>query len=241
MHDAWTWLVSDRSLPYRIAVGVSIFATLAIVDLRRNGSRATRWCEYAFLLACVLLAMTYGIVNDLITSRISPEYFLYFKGALDRVSNDAAMNPEAHRGELDMQAVRIGALATWTAGLVAGAFVLVANSFGGWPRLSMRRLAWFVPPIFIAAIVGAIALGVLGGKGGLIGMGDFREMVARDEFRPFRLMCVYGIHLGGYVGWLLGLIAAILMTLQARRERAGGRQSSAASPVPSVPAEASRE
>ena len=214
----WTWLISDRSLPYRIAVGVLIFATLAIVDLRRNGSRATRWREYVFLLACVVAAMTYGIVNDLITSRISPEYFLYFKGALERVSNDAAMNPEAHRGELDLQAVRIGALATWTAGLIAGAFVLVANSLGRWPRLSMRQLAWFVPPIFIAAIIGAIALGVLGAKGGLISLGDFREMVARDEFRPFRLMCVYGIHLGGYAGSLAGLIAAIALIARRRRQ-----------------------
>lgn len=218
MQDAWSWLVSDRSLPYRITIGASIFAVLAIVDLRRNGQAATRWREYAFLLSCVAIAIVYGITNDLITSRISPEYFLFFKGAVEHVSNEAAASPEAHRGELDLQAMRIGTLATWTAGLIAGAFLLIANSFGGWPRLSMKQLARYVPLLFVAAIICAIALGVVGGKGGLLWTSaDFREMVARDEMRPFRVMCVYGIHLGGYVGSLAGLLLSIVLVLRARR------------------------
>lgn len=214
-----SWLVSDDSLPYRIGAGALIFITLALFDVYKNRSRATRWREYAFLLACVAIAIVYGVTNDLITSRISPEYFLYFKGAVEHVSNEAAANPELHRGELDLQAIRIGTLATWTAGLIAGAFLLLANTIGNWPRLQMRRLARFVPLIFIAAIVCAIALGFIGGRGGLAwSSADFREMIARDEMRPYRVMCVYGIHLGGYAGSLLGLLIAMARVLWIRRK-----------------------
>lgn len=216
MRDAWSWIVSDGSLPFRIAAGVLIFATMAIVELRRKGKAAKRWREYAFLLGCVAIAIVYGITNDLVTSRISPEYFLFFKGAAERVSAEAAANPELHRAELDWQAVRIGTLATWTAGLLAGAFLLIANSFGRWPRLSMRRMARYVPIIFAAAIVGGVLLGIVSYRGGLIWMAEFREMVANDEMRPFRVMCTYGIHLGGYIGSLLGLLASIALVIRAR-------------------------
>ena len=62
-------------LPFRLTIGLSIFALLAIVDLHRNGKQARRWREYAFLAAVVAIAMLYGILNDQITSAISWEYF----------------------------------------------------------------------------------------------------------------------------------------------------------------------
>lgn len=164
-----------------------------------------------------MISIVYGITNDLITSRISPEYFLFFKGAADHVSVEAAANPEAHRGELDLQAVRIGTLATWTAGLIAGALLLTANSLGRWPRLRLRALARFVPPIFIAAILGGALLGIIGYQGGLEWMGDFRELIAANEMRPYRLMCTYGIHLGGYVGAGLGLLLGVARVIAERR------------------------
>ena len=47
---------------------------------------------------------------------------------------------------------------------------------------------------------------------------DFHEMLRRDEFRPRRFMLVFGLHLGGYVGALLGTLAAVV---QVRRNRRG--------------------
>jgi hypothetical protein len=216
------WLVSNESLPLRIAVGVVILAIFAVSELRERGWRdARRWREYAFLVASVALAIAYGITNDLITSRISPEYFLFFKGAAERVSNEAAANPALHRGELDLQAIRIGTLATWSAGLIGAALLLTANSIGNWPRPSLRRLARYVALMFALAIVGAVALGIIGYRGGLTWTsGDFAEMVANDEMRPHRLMCTYGIHLGGYLGALLGLLIGIARVLIVRRRRA---------------------
>jgi hypothetical protein len=67
-------------------------------------------------------------------------------------------------------------------------------------------------------------LGVIGYLGGLAPLSeDFREMVRHNEFRPYRFMAVYGIHLGGYVGGALGTILAIISIRRRRRsdERGG--------------------
>jgi hypothetical protein len=42
-------------------------------------------------------------------------------------------------------------------------------------------------------------------------------MLRRDEFRPRRFMLVFGIHLGGYAGALVGTTVACLTV---RRDRA---------------------
>src|SRR5437870_5921444 len=107
------WLLhTDAGLLTRIAVGASIFAVLAMVDLWKHGRAATRWREYGVLLIAVAVAMVYGIVNDLVTSSISWEYFFYGK-RLDRVLSDA-VPPDMAR--LHWEAAKIGMKATWSAG-----------------------------------------------------------------------------------------------------------------------------
>jgi hypothetical protein len=49
-------------------------------------------------------------------------------------------------------------------------------------------------------------------------------MVRRDEFRPYRFMAVFGVHLGGYVGGLAGTIAAAGMIFHKRKTRGFFRQ-----------------
>ena len=207
MGDLWHWIISDRSLPLRIAIGVSIFAVLAILDYRKHREKATRWREYAFLFLCAAFAIGYGILNDLITSRISVEYFLFGKGVAKRVSAEVAANPDAHRGTLDLHAIRIGTVATWSAGLIAGAALLVTNTLGDRPRLRMRQMLWLLPMIALCAIALAVAGAWLGYEGFFARFSEeFAQMLAKDEMRPRRFIAVFGIHLGGYVGALLGLI-----------------------------------
>ena len=43
-------------------------------------------------------------------------------------------------------------------------------------------------------------------------------MVRRNEFRPFRFMAVYGIHLGGYIGGAIGAVMAVISIRFARRQ-----------------------
>lgn len=210
----WRWLTSDTSLAIRAGAGISIFATLAILDYRRKRERATRWREYAFLAICIALAIAYGIANDLITSRISVEYFLFFKGVADRVSGEVAAHPESHRRALDLQAMRIGTLATWSVGLIVGAAMLVTNTVGRSPRLRMRQMLPLVPIIFAAAIASAAILGWLGWTDRLPWI---RENFDEPSLRPQNLRCVYAIHLGGYVGGGVGAAIACGRVVQLRR------------------------
>ena len=46
---------------------------------------------------------------------------------------------------------------------------------------------------------------------------DFIAMVRRDEMRPYRFMAVFGIHLGGYIGGMLGTIIAAWRVNQLRK------------------------
>lgn len=217
MRDAWRWMISDASLPVRIAVGICIFVVLAVVDYRRNRERATRWREYLFLLLCMIAAICYGIVNDLITSRISVEYFLFGKGVAERVGADVIAHPELHRGRLDLEAIRIGTLATWWMGLIVGTAILMTNSVGRRPVLIRRRLVRLLPMIAACAVGCAIVGGVIGASGWLARLSDeFALMVARDQMRPTRYMAVSGIHLGGYLGAFVGFVAACVLIWRRR-------------------------
>jgi hypothetical protein len=209
------WLKSNVSVAARIAGGVIIFAILAVMDLRRRGSEATRWREYLFLLLCVGVAILYGVVNDQITSTISWEYFYYGK-ELDRVLGpDTPPDPL----RLHLQAAMVGIKATWSAGLIVGVALLLANNpRRDRPQLSYRMLARVLVMIFTITACGGIVGGLLGYFGGLTGASaDFVEMTRTNIFRPRRFIATWGVHLGGYVGGLIGVIAGVTYILRRRR------------------------
>src|SRR5437868_15408094 len=129
----WTWWTnSTAGLWARIAIGVLIFAALAWWDYRRNRDQATRWREYLVLVACTLGAMAYGIVNDQITSTISWEYFYYGKDLADTLGPH--LPPDSIK--LHLAAALVGIQATWSAGLIIGVALLVANN----PSKTLPRL-----------------------------------------------------------------------------------------------------
>ena len=186
----------------RIIVGASIFALLASVDLYRNRARATRWREYLFLILCVLAAIIYGIVNDQITSRISWEYFYYAKEL------DAVLGPTIPPDEraLHAQALLVGIKATWWVGLLIGAVMLIANNpRRGRARLSYWKLTQLLGVIFALAALCSALLGWAGYHGWLSNLSSgFHEWWEFDLIRPRQFFCVWGIHLGGYFGGLIG-------------------------------------
>ncbi len=213
---AWKWITStDAGLFARIGAGALVFLVLAVADLRRNGRKATRWREYTFLLFSVSVALTYGLVNDEATVRISPEYFLYGKGLASLV--------DGHPERLPWEAAKVGLKATWTVGLLVGVAMLLANNpDASRPQLPFQRLAKLMPGVIAGAAASALVLGATGYMGGLSYFSeDFREMVRRDEFRPYRFMTVYGIHLGGYIGGLTGTVIAVLSIRRGRHRLTG--------------------
>ncbi len=209
------WLLhTDAGLLTRVAVGVAIFAVLATVDLRRHGRAATRWREYGVLLACVGAALAYGAVNDQVTVTISPEYFLYGK-ELAKVVGD----PPSSAGALRWEAALVGLKATWSAGLLIGVVLLVANNpWRGVPRLANRRLVGLLPVVLLSAATLAVAGGCVGHAGGMTHwQADFEDQVRADLWRPRRYMATWGVHLGGYVGGLLGTVWAAGIVVARRR------------------------
>jgi hypothetical protein len=209
------WLKSDVGLATRIAAGVLIFAALAAVDLRRRGHEATRWRENLFLLLCVGVALLYGAANDQITSTISWEYFYYGK-ELDRVLGP---NTPPDPVRLHLHAALVGMKATWSAGLIVGVALLLANNPRRHrPQLSYATLARVLAMIFAITACCGIIGGLLGYFGGLTWVStDFVEMTRTNIFRPRRFIATWGVHLGGYVGGLVGIIVGVIRIKQMRR------------------------
>jgi hypothetical protein len=211
----WSWwLTSEAGLIARIAVGAGIFVALATIDLVRNGSRATRWREYAFLLAATAFAMLYGMANDRIAVGISWEYFYYGKGLSDQLGPTVPPDTAAiHRA-----AVGVGLRATWTVGLLIGAILLIANN----PRLNRRQVSYrillgMLPLIGVVATFGAGVGGFVGSHGWLNWTNAGLSEIWRDnEFRPTQFLAVYGINLGGYVGGAIGTIIAVFKVWKRR-------------------------
>jgi hypothetical protein len=212
----WNWLIkSGAGTATRISVGAAILLMLALLDLRRNGvAKATRWREYAFLILCVCFAMMYGIINDLITSTISWEYFYYGKELEQKLGPTTPPDPFA----LHVAAMLVGMKATWTAGLLIGAVLLIANNpRRNRPQAPYRALIRMLGVIAGITIPCAIVLGILGSRGALNWISsDFADLFRTNLMRPARFVGVFGIHLGGYAGGLIGLIVSVITLIRIR-------------------------
>jgi hypothetical protein len=213
----WTWWTnSSAGLWTRITIGVLVFAALAGWDYRRNRGQATRWREYLVLVACVLAAMAYGIVNDQITSTISWEYFYYGKDLGDVLGRQIPPDPV----KLHLAASIVGIQATWSAGLIIGVALLLANN----PSKRLARLPNVALlnqlPIVFLITAGAAGIGATLGYTGLLIRfhEDFEWMISANQWRPRRFMAVYGIHLGGYIGALAGIVTAVIIIRRQRRK-----------------------
>jgi hypothetical protein len=180
---------------------------MAWTDWRRHGAAARRWREYLFLIACSVLAMIYAVINDQITSRISWEYFYYGKDLWRELG--PATPPAA--ASLSWGAAKVGLAAGWWVGLLMGAALLMANN----PRIDrlgrvtesmpLPRLFKFAGFAVAAAIVLSILLGYAGYLGWLnLFDSDLGDLWAHDLWHPRRFTCCWGVHLGAYIGALLG-------------------------------------
>ena len=222
----WLWF-SDSGSVVRVACGVTFFIVLTMWDLHRHGRQAQRWREYVLLLSAVAAAVAYGIVNDQVTSAVSWEYFYYGKEGYLALGEQTPPD----RPALCLQAAKVGAKATWTAGLVFGVAILLANNpRRGLPRLGYGRLYRLLPLVLAAAAVCGLAVGLLGYFGAF--SGAFPEIVQAGLWRPRRFMAAWSAHLGGYIGGFAGTAAAVCMVIRQRRRLRAANQSD----PPEVPA-----
>ena len=65
---------------YRIALLLGLMMVVSLVDFYRKGAKAAKYREYGFIIMTGAVGGAIGFVNDLITSSISPAYFILGKG-----------------------------------------------------------------------------------------------------------------------------------------------------------------
>ncbi|HXE51751.1 MAG TPA: hypothetical protein VN541_02005 [Tepidisphaeraceae bacterium] len=208
------WFKSDAGLLARLAIGASIFAILALWDLKRKGPNATRWREYLFLVVAAVASMIYGLAHDFIAASISWEYFYYGKG----ISQALGPHVPPDWWRLHWEACKVGLKATWSAGLIIGVALLIANN----PRKDRRQLpyAWLLRSlifIFMGAAAGSV-LGAALGRHGLLTWTstELRLLVRDDLFRPRELMTAYGMNLGAYAGGIAATMVTVCRILNQR-------------------------
>jgi len=173
-------------------------------------------------------AALYGILNDQITVTLSPEYFSVFKRAQFWDLLEAAGLANA---PTRLQAVLIGAAATWWFGLLLGIIVGVAGVVGRSPRLTTRDFLKAVGLVMLVAACTSLVFGAVGyAQGPVRHAGNDTTIDAAWPFlegiRDTRRAFAVGLwHDGAYLGGLIGTILACFRVHQWRR------RSPAASPA----------
>jgi hypothetical protein len=153
-------------------------------------------------LAGVLAAGCYGVMHDLITFSIGPEYFRNFKFQLFPFADFGW-------GELAFVSL-IGFLGTWWVGLIGG-WMLARRAISSCPKRNRYRR---IGAGFLIVFAAAASAGILGCLYGLWRGPDadysawepVLEQHHVTDAWPF--ICVAYIHNAGYIGALVGLVSA---------------------------------
>jgi hypothetical protein len=180
----------------------------------------SRLAPVAWPVLGALAAALYGILNDQVTVTLSPEYFSVFKRAQFWDLLEAAGLTNA---PTRLQAVLVGAAATWWFGLFLGVIVGVAGVAGRSPRLTTRDFLRAVGLVMLIAVCTSLAFGAVG-----YSLGPVRHPVNEeriDSAWPFlegirdtrRALAVGFWHDGAYLGGLIGTILACFRVRRYRR------------------------
>lgn len=149
-----------------------------------------------------LLAGVYGMVHDQITYSISHDYFTQFKFAQFHYA-DFGWPPRVFVAE-------IGFLATWWVGFIGAWFIarLTVPSFP--PALAFRCTLRGFAVIFAVALTAFVVAYILGMRHGpdYSAWQPLAPRLSNSEMRGF--VQVAYIHNAGYLGGLIGLVAAIV-------------------------------
>lgn len=164
-------------------------------------------------LAGAVVAGGYGILHDQLTYTLSPEYFTRLKFSQFAWA-DIGLAPR-------LLVAEIGFLATWWVGF-AGTwfFARVAASRRPTATLPGRVLRMWLVLLTSAAVAGTI--GFIAGPAYYLSDGDWNDAIRALQLdHPRAFAQVAGIHLGGYVGALIGWLVAMLHTVSSNRAGTG--------------------
>lgn len=195
-------MLSQTSFSTRLIVLTTLMGVVSAIDFLRNGRKAAKFREYGFILLAGALGGTVGWINDLITSSISPDYFVMGKGLLEG---------ETLRREAGLYGCRTGV----SAGIIGGAICLFVTVRQGKeagtivPRL--LNLLWL--PV-LAAVGGGILFPLCFSRFDPAHLSASLSALL-DAGRTQKFLEVWWIHCGLYAGLLYGLVMMIAKTRRA--------------------------
>lgn len=186
-----------------IVVLVVLMAIVSTIELLRYGRQASRWQEYSFVLVLGMIAGLIGLANDLITAWLSPHYFIFGKGL-------PAENLRQHAATLGFQA-------GFTAGAVAAAVCLYINTRkSNVPPLSFLKIMALIWHPLVLAVTGAFLLPLFFSRLDPLGLTpQLKGLLTSSQIAGFIL--VWWIHLGLYLGLIVGVIWMLVGIVQRRR------------------------
>ncbi len=192
---------------YRIALLLGLMLVVSLVDLFRNGARAQKFREYGFIIITGAVGAVVGFANDLITSSISPEYFILGKGL--------EAGPD-----LRLQAGLLGLRVGFSAGVIGGAVCLYASRRkSAYPPVKCSRLLRMLWLPVTAAVLCGIAFPLAFAKFDPARFSaQLHTMLDSEAISRFRQ--VWWIHIGLYAGMAAGLAAMLLRAAKERKNPA---------------------
>jgi hypothetical protein len=163
----------------------------------------------AIVLFCILAAVIYGIVHDLLTAHICVEYF-----TIGHPPVFATQDPV-------MLALGWGVIATWWVGLLLGLGLAVAARVGSRPPRTVRSLA---RPVFTLMVVSGLCALIMGMLGlGLAARGDVRLVGPMAAAVPVekhsRFLADLWAHSASYA---VGFVGGTVVIVRVWRSRASG-------------------
>jgi hypothetical protein len=204
--------IASVPFSYRIALFLFLIGAVTLLDIIRHGQSSSRWKEALFILTVGMCGAVYGLLHDLVTSSISPEYFSMGKGLGDSPG-------------LQQRALSLGAQAGFAAGAIASCFCLYFNRpRSGVPVIGYKHLAWPAVLCLVSSVTGAVVLGVTGKMVIPHATLEFaRPSLNPVQFDQFRT--VWAIHVGSYLGLIAGVVFG---GVGIRRARMSGREAKTA-------------
>jgi hypothetical protein len=196
--------MKSNSFSYRVALLIGLMLIVSLVDFYRNGAQSEKFREYGFVLIAGVVGAIVGFVNDLITSSISPDYFILGKGLEE--------SPD-----LRIQAALFGLQVGFSAGVIGGAVCLYASRRkSAYPPAKfspLLRLLWM--PV-TGAILGGIALPLVFSKFDPARFSvQLYPLLSPESIGRFRQ--VWWTHVGLYAGMIIGLAAMIIRAAKERK------------------------
>ncbi|MEB3210595.1 MAG: hypothetical protein VKL39_04545 [Leptolyngbyaceae bacterium] len=183
-----TQLMLDIPVHHKFLLLGAFVGAMLLLDLRNPPRKRQRWQSYSFLLGVGIAGAILGIANDLITSSLSSDYFIYFKG----------IEPDR---QFLKNVLTLGTQAGFSGAAVGGGILLLCK-----PKSKpIQALLPIVKWPFISAIAGGIIFGTLSH---LLHwpqtFGDLDGLLTSAQAHRFHT--VWLIHIGLYVGALVGLM-----------------------------------